>query len=202
MTAAEILDVSNEKKYWRSISQVREYVVLAKQDKEGMIWRLCPDEEPHPALDGNRQGSQHREWFNVALLKRTMHFILGDSLDKVIDRMTPEEIDTVDSQLQSIQAKLAVKPTVVGGRLPQAFSSVSDFVEYHQQLLGHDIPLCLVEDILAALPRDVSMSFAHSGFFPNNVFWLAIIDWATAGFYSEFWEYARMHDPIYSSPRA
>ncbi|EDR01053.1 uncharacterized protein LACBIDRAFT_312624 [Laccaria bicolor S238N-H82] len=72
MTAAEILDVSNEKKYWRSISQVREYVVLAKQDKEGMIWRLYPDEEPHPALDGNRQ---HREWFNVALLKRTMHFV-------------------------------------------------------------------------------------------------------------------------------
>ncbi|EDR14710.1 uncharacterized protein LACBIDRAFT_305641 [Laccaria bicolor S238N-H82] len=40
-----------------------------------MIWHLYPDEGPHPALDGNRQGSQHREWFNVALLKRTMHFV-------------------------------------------------------------------------------------------------------------------------------
>jgi len=38
MTAAEILDVPNAKKYWRSIAQVRaymEYVVQAKQDEEG-----------------------------------------------------------------------------------------------------------------------------------------------------------------------
>ncbi|EDR01055.1 uncharacterized protein LACBIDRAFT_312635 [Laccaria bicolor S238N-H82] len=56
MTAAEILDVPNEKKCWRSIFQVRAYVV-AKQDEEGMTWHLYL----HPGLNGNRQGSQHRE---------------------------------------------------------------------------------------------------------------------------------------------
>ncbi|EDQ99309.1 uncharacterized protein LACBIDRAFT_316712 [Laccaria bicolor S238N-H82] len=71
MTAAEILDVPNEKKCWRSIFQVRAYVV-AKQDEEGMTWHLYL----HPGLNGNRQGSQHREWFNVALSKRTTHLVL------------------------------------------------------------------------------------------------------------------------------
>ncbi|EDR05938.1 uncharacterized protein LACBIDRAFT_329467 [Laccaria bicolor S238N-H82] len=141
MTAAEILDVSNEKKYWRSISQVRaylEYVVLAKQDEEGMTWHLDPDEELHPGSDGNGKGSQHRPVTSIA-----------------------------------------TSSGYFGGRLPQPFSSVSDFVEYHRQFLGHDIPFCLVEDMLAALPRDMAMCFVYGGFFPNNFLWLAIIDWAT-----------------------
>lgn len=46
----------------------------------------------------------------------------------------------------------------------------------------------------------VSMCFAPTSsqgiFFGSKA--TAIIDWATAGFHSGFWEYARMHDPIYS----
>jgi hypothetical protein len=58
MTAAEIMEVPNAKKYWRSVAQVRaymEYVVQAKQDEEGITWCLYPDEELHPSLDLGRE---------------------------------------------------------------------------------------------------------------------------------------------------
>ena len=78
MTAAEILDVPNAKKYWRSIAQVRaymEYVVQAKQEEEGITWHLYPDEELHPGLNGNRQCSQYGVRVLINMLLLTDHMV-------------------------------------------------------------------------------------------------------------------------------
>lgn len=49
------------------------------------------------------------------------------------------------------------------------------------------------------------MRFAHAELVPRNIIVdgttiTAIIDWATAGFWPEYWEYCNMHNPNWSSP--
>lgn len=143
------------------------------------------------------------------------------SLDKVIDRMTPEEIDAVASRLQSIQAKIAtVEPVVVGSitgdsyrnecwptwrapptsvlqRLGLCRGPSTTFGPRYSALLDWRHVCCLTSRHVHVLPTVTS---SQTIFFGSKT--TAIIDWATAGFYAEFWEYARTHGPIYSSPRA
>ena len=59
-----------------------------------------------------------------------------------------------------------------------------------------------VEKLFSCFPDgpDVPVHLTHSDLLPKNILVngstiTVIIDWEMAGFYPEFWEYCRMHDP-------
>jgi thiamine kinase-like enzyme len=142
----------------------------------------------------------------------------GISLDKVINMMAPAELDHVADQLKSILSRMA-KPrsrtlgSVTGGpyrnfffpgyAAPKyAFSSVGEFIDHYRDMLMLFCTQEFTESLLCQLPRNAAMRFAHGDLMPRNILVngskiTAIVDWSTAGFYPEFWEYCRMHDPAF-----
>ncbi|KAA1479410.1 kinase-like protein [Dentipellis sp. KUC8613] len=147
----------------------------------------------------------------------------GVSLDKVIDTMTPAQLQHIASQLRDILAEMdRLRPTTLGSvtggpyrneyfplaiLLPHAFSSYSAFLDRLREVLLVFATETYTEDLLSKLPRDAGMRFAHADLYPRNILVdgttiTGIIDWATAGFWPDFWEYVycAMHRSVTSSP--
>ncbi|KAF9230802.1 hypothetical protein BU15DRAFT_56867 [Melanogaster broomeanus] len=112
--------------------------------------------------------------------------------------MTPAELDHIADQLLVVLNEMrsytsTTLGSVTGGPYnnrcmpypwnpPHAFSSVRD-----------------------CFPTEAPVYFTHGDLLSGNILVdgsriTAIIDWETAGFYPEFWEYCRMHDPGCMTP--
>ncbi|KAL5521262.1 hypothetical protein ACEPAG_9185 [Sanghuangporus baumii] len=146
----------------------------------------------------------------------------GQSLDKVIDDMTKDELAQVANQLSDIIHRMSEVHSsrlgnVHGGpynnmyfpqelSLKESFESVDKFIDGFRQtflLLGCCNPV--TENFLSQLPRDASITFTHGDLLPKNIMVdgttiTGIIDWETGGFYPSYWEYCRMYDPQSLTP--
>ena len=63
------------------------------------------------------------------------------------------------------------------------------------------------EEELACLAGPAAVRFTHGDLIPKNIMVspdgagiIGIIDWGNSGFYPDYWEYCRMHDPFQTSP--
>lgn len=145
----------------------------------------------------------------------------GTSLDKVIDNMTTQELDHVAEQLKVILNRMAsIKAnslgSVSGGPyrnffFPEytspkyAFSTTGEFIDHYRQTLLLYSGEEYTETFLSQFPRNAAIHFTHGDLLPKNIVVhgstiTGIIDWYTGGFYPEFWEYCRMHDPYFMTP--
>ena len=61
-----------------------------------------------------------------------------------------------------------------------------------------------MDELFSCLPTEAQVYLTH-GDLPHNILVdgsgiTAIVDWETAGYYPDFWEYCRMHDPGLMTP--
>lgn len=149
----------------------------------------------------------------------------GSSLDKVIGTMTPPQLDDIARQLQSVLRRIRSvnspldKPflgSVSGGpyhnllfREPaaptRAFDNIDEFIENFREVYEFFCSPGYTEKIKTRLPASANVVFTHGDLLPKNIMVkgsriTGIIDWATAGFYPDYWEYARMHDIHWMTP--
>ncbi|KAM5531442.1 hypothetical protein V8D89_014899 [Ganoderma adspersum] len=147
----------------------------------------------------------------------------GVSLDKVIGTMSPAELDHIADQLAGILKEMractgTTLGAVTGGPydnhfLPypwqpiNAFTSVAEYLEYYRDVFRDFTGPQFVDKLFSCFPDgpDVPVHLTHGDLLPKNILVdgstiTAIIDWETAGFYPEFWEYCRMHDPGFQTP--
>jgi hypothetical protein len=144
----------------------------------------------------------------------------GAPLDEVIDTMTPLELNHIADQVSTLltgmrSRKSRTLGSVSGGPynnwfMPypwtpkHAFDSVG---EYHRHYREVFLDFCgpeYVDELFSALPRNCPVNLTHGDLLPRNMLVngstiTAIIDWETAGFYPEYWEYCRMHYPGWMS---
>ncbi|KAF8066784.1 hypothetical protein FPV67DRAFT_1417237 [Lyophyllum atratum] len=152
-----------------------------------------------------------------------MEEIRGVSLDKVVDNLSKEQqlhialqLSAILGQMRTFQSKTL--GSITGGSyrnvmaVPQplqpkhAFATMSEFRDYFRDLLVK----CRrfewqIEKIMSCIPLNCPIRFTHGDLVPKNIMVdgstvTGVIDWANAGFYPEFWEYARMNDPNFMSP--
>ncbi|KAI0653308.1 kinase-like domain-containing protein [Cubamyces menziesii] len=148
----------------------------------------------------------------------------GVPLDTVIQKMSPAELDHIADQLLAVLKEMrAIKSTTIGAldggpfdnrfmpypwQPSKAFASVSQYLEYYRKLF---LDICgpdYVKELFAPFPSgaNVPVHLTHGDLVPRNILVqgstiTAIIDWETAGFYPEFWEYCRMHERSWMSPQ-
>ena len=147
----------------------------------------------------------------------------GVPLDTVIADMSPAELDHIADQLAAVLKEMrACTSTTLGSvsggpydnrympfpwQPPHAFSSVAEFLEFYRGMFLDFCGAAFVEKLFSCFPdgSDVPVHLTHGDLLPKNILVdgstiTAIIDWETAGFYPEFWEYCRMHDPGFQTP--
>lgn len=150
-----------------------------------------------------------------------MEELPGVSLETVIDNMTPDQLDHVADQLSSLMAELRSFTStsigsVTGGPFRNVYfpwpytpesswSSVEEYISYYRDLLSEFCAPDYVDELLACLPRDASVHLVHGDLLPRNILVngstiTSILDWEYAGYYPDFWEYARMHYHGWKSP--
>ncbi|PPQ84959.1 hypothetical protein CVT25_004472 [Psilocybe cyanescens] len=174
----------------------------------------------HPAFPRNRYrnrayGDKCSVWYIC------MEQCPGTSLESVIDTMTPEQLDHVAEQLKAILSRMAHdKPkslgSVSGGAYlnflfpgyvtpKRAFSTVGEFNDHIRWMLELFCTEAFIESFMCRLPRNAAVRFTHGDLLPKNIMVdgstiTGIIDWELSGFYPEYWEYARMYDPMFMTP--
>ncbi|THH31215.1 hypothetical protein EUX98_g2974 [Antrodiella citrinella] len=184
-----------------------------------LIPSLVPKILHHPPLHrgvahARRDGRPTGVWYIC------MEKCPGVSLDKVIDNMTPYELNHVAEQLRTVLDKMQ-RPrskklgSVTGGPfrnnlfpdelLPYRPSTYSDLINLWREILLVCCSETHTENLLSRLPRNAPIRFAHGDLLPQNIIVngstiTGIIDWVTAGFWPEYWDYCVMHDPDWSSP--
>ncbi|ETW75327.1 hypothetical protein HETIRDRAFT_108085 [Heterobasidion irregulare TC 32-1] len=125
------------------------------------------------------------------------------SLDKVVDDMTEEQLQHVAAQLKSILRQMhTVKPKTLGAH---AFTSVGEFTDYFRRMLLYFSAEDWTEQLLSHFPRNAPIRFTHRDLIPRNIIVdgstiTAVVDWATGGFYPEYWEYCRMYNSDWLTP--
>ncbi|KAF5309979.1 hypothetical protein D9619_010469 [Psilocybe cf. subviscida] len=174
----------------------------------------------HPSLPSHlhrrRNPEKHsRVWYIC------MEQCPGVALSTVVDEMTPSQLDHVATQLKSILHQMATyQPKWLGSVYgapylnfffpnyvtpKNTFSSVGEFHDHIRWMLELFCTPEFTDSFLRRFPRNAAMRFTHGDLLPKNIVVsgstiTGIIDWETAGFYPEYWEYARMHDHMFSSP--
>ncbi|KAK0436833.1 uncharacterized protein EV420DRAFT_1281063 [Desarmillaria tabescens] len=105
--------------------------------------------------------------------------------------MSPSELDYIAEQLKSFLARMETitSPTNTMG-------SVTGGPYRNRQCTG-----AWTESVLSQLPKEATIRFAHPDLVPKNIIVegstiTGIVDWALSGFFPDFWEYGRMHDPV------
>ncbi|KAK7472996.1 hypothetical protein VKT23_001100 [Stygiomarasmius scandens] len=151
-----------------------------------------------------------------------MDEVPGVPLQKVIHTLSPQQLEHIASQLKAILAEMhSINAphlgSVSGGPFRNqyfylrsiqpkyAWATVSEFIDHFRQLLMTFGTVEYTEQLLADFPQDVAIRFTHGDLMPQNILVdgstiTGIIDWSTAGFYPEFWEYCRMHEEASSCP--
>ncbi|KAI0319231.1 hypothetical protein OF83DRAFT_1055332 [Amylostereum chailletii] len=108
--------------------------------------------------------------------------------------MTAEQLEHIAVQLRSILARMrAVTSTSLG--------SIDGGPHRNLPLPGSYLPKHRFGST-----RDFLVHFAHGDLVPKNIMVegstiTAVIDWEHAAFYPSFWEYCRMHDPGFMTPK-
>lgn len=150
-----------------------------------------------------------------------MEELPGVPLESVIDHMTNHQLDHIADQLLRLQTELrrftsASIGSVTGGpfnnnffpwpyKPSSPFASVDEYISYYRVLLSDICTPDYVDELLARLPRNARVHLVHGDLLPRNILVngstiTAILDWEFAGFYPDFWEYARMHHRAFGSP--
>lgn len=145
----------------------------------------------------------------------------GVPLHEVVDTMTPAELDHVADQLSTVLAEMRshksrIVGSVSGGPLnnkfipypwtpPHAFESVGEYLSYYRKMFLDFCGAEYIEELFSCLPRNAPIYLTHGDLLACNIIVqgstiTGIIDWETAGFYPEFWEYCRMHLPDAMTP--
>ena len=145
----------------------------------------------------------------------------GVSLEKVVDAMSEEQLQHVAAQLKSILRQMhTVKPktlgSVTGGPFrncffpghvspKHAFTSVGELTDYFRRMLLYFSAEDWTEQLLSHFPRNAPIRFTHGDLIPRNIIVdgstiTAVVDWATGGFYPEYWEYCRMYNSDWLTP--
>ena len=80
---------------------------------------------------------------------------------------------------------------------PNAFSSVKEYLDYHRDIILEFCGPEYVDELFSCFPTEGQFYLTQGDLLPHNILVdgskiTAIIDWETAGYYPEFWEYCRM----------
>ncbi|KAK0440266.1 hypothetical protein EV421DRAFT_1712550 [Armillaria borealis] len=120
--------------------------------------------------------------------------------------MSPAELGHIAEQLKAFLARMETitSPTntmgsVTGGPYRNSFWPDG---------LAPEKPFATLEEFIAhyrwmhaRLPKEVTIRFAHADLVPKNIIVegstiTGTVDWALSGFFPDFGEYGRMHDPV------
>lgn len=145
----------------------------------------------------------------------------GVPLDTVIGHMSSAELDHIADQLLSVLKEMRsysseTLGSVTGGPYnnrfmpfpwhpPHAFSTTEEYLDHYRDMFLEFCGSEYVEELFSHFPTDAQVHLTHGDLLPRNILVdgskiTAIIDWETAGYYPEFWEYCRMHDPGLMTP--
>ncbi|KAJ7472330.1 kinase-like domain-containing protein [Mycena galericulata] len=145
----------------------------------------------------------------------------GVQLSEVVDSMTPAELNTVADQLSAILSEMRACRrkfigSVSGGPLKSVFlpypwtpdhpfDSVGEFLEHLHGAFVSSSGQKSVDELFSRLPRNAPIVLTHGDLLPHNILVegakiTAVINWETAGFYPDFWEYARMQNIGFATP--
>jgi hypothetical protein len=88
---------------------------------------------------------------------------------------------------------------------PHAFSSIKEYLDYYRGIFLEFCGPEYVDELFSCFPTTEAQVYLTHGDLPRNIpvdgsRIIAIIDWGTAGYYPEFWEYCGMHDPGWMAP--
>ena len=145
----------------------------------------------------------------------------GVSLVKVIGGMSSTELDHIAGQLLVILDEMRSYMSTTLGDVnggpydnrnmpvpwnpPHPFSSIKEYLDYYRDIFLEFCGPEYVEELFGCFPTQGQFYLTHGDLLPHNVLveWskiTAILDWETAGYYPEFCEYCRMHEPLWMTP--
>ncbi|KAH7886513.1 hypothetical protein F5I97DRAFT_1808227 [Phlebopus sp. FC_14] len=112
--------------------------------------------------------------------------------------MTPTQLDEIADQLKAILIEMRSYTSKKVG-------SVTGGPHNNRFMPYPWTPLHAFSSLLKCFPTEAHIYLTHGDLLPHNILVegskiTAIIDWETAGFYPEFWEYCRMHHPVLMTP--
>ncbi|KAH9998886.1 phosphotransferase enzyme family protein [Xylariaceae sp. FL0662B] len=147
-----------------------------------------------------------------------MEYVEGERLDHVWDKFTADEKKSVTSQLRDYFDELRqISGSVIGSvdgsecrdvYFPEfevyqgPYGPYENEAGFNQALVkawstGRDDPFTLMLcDVLCETMKDHGTVMTHNDLYPRNILVrgsevVAILDWESAGFYPEYWEYCR-----------
>lgn len=145
----------------------------------------------------------------------------GVPLNTVIEGMSSTELGHIADQLLVILDEMhsytsTTLGAVTGGPYnnrnmpypwnpPHAFPSIKEYLNYYRDIFLEFCGPEYVNELFSAFPTEGQVYLTHGDLLPHNILVdgstiTAILDWETAGYYPEFWEYCRMHDPGWMTP--
>ena len=145
----------------------------------------------------------------------------GVPLVKVIGSMSSTELNHIADQLLIILDEMRSYTSMTLGAVtggpynnwnmpcpwnpPHAFSSITEYLNHYRDMFLEFCGPDYVNELFSCFPTEGQFYLTHGDLLPHNILVdgskiTAIIDWETAGYYPEFWEYCRMHDPGWMTP--
>ncbi|OAA43642.1 Protein kinase-like domain protein [Metarhizium rileyi] len=144
-----------------------------------------------------------------------MAYVPGQDLHSAWSRLSVSELDTICADLAQHISSLRVlqppAPDVVSsalqnpaydGRIGARFYGPISHKEFHSLARGHlrmdDVAPFLGEDVVKVHTSCYRTCFTHADLAPRNIIvrngrLAAIVDWAYAGWYPEYWEFTKAH---------
>jgi Phosphotransferase enzyme family len=88
---------------------------------------------------------------------------------------------------------------------PRAFSSVKVYLYYYRNIFLDFSGQGYVDELFGCFQTEAKVHLTHGDLLPHNILVegskiTGILDWETAGYYPEFWEYCQMHDLEWMPP--
>lgn len=144
-----------------------------------------------------------------------MAYIQGTNLQSAWSGLSVDQRDTIFADIkQHVSSLRELQPPAQGivssalqnpaydGRIGARFYGPMNHDEFHSLARGHlrmeDVAPCLGEDVAKVHTARYRTYFAHADLAPRNIMVrggrvAAIIDWAFAGWYPEYWEFTKAH---------
>lgn len=151
-----------------------------------------------------------------------MQYIPGNNLDSAWDGLSKAHRDTIFEELTSYISTLRSlkppKPDLVSSalenpaydcRIGSRFYGPMTQYEFHSLARGHlvmeDVAPFLGEEVAKVRTSTYRTHFTHADLAPRNIivkdgYVAAIIDWAFAGWYPEYWEYTKANYLMFRGP--
>ncbi|KAK7428054.1 hypothetical protein QQZ08_005486 [Neonectria magnoliae] len=151
-----------------------------------------------------------------------MAYVQGDDLDSVWDDLSTDQKDTIFADIKQHLSSLrnlelpaqnivcsALQNPAYDCRIGARFFGPLNHEEFHSLARGHlrleDVGLCLGPEAAKVHTAHYQTHFTHSDLAPRNIIVrrgrvVAIIDWAFAGWYPEYWEFTKAHYNYFPGP--